>query len=223
VLHTDPNCGAPFPVTKSVAASGFMRLISPPLPARILPLGCRIGFFLLCCSGSGLSHTNIKDWVHDRLSHTNIKDWVHDRLSHTNIKDWAHPLNLFLHRVYRLTLPGICVCVCCVCMCLCLCMCVFVFVHAVCALCMYACACVCVCCARAVYMRCLCVCVCKCVCVCVHARVYFCVCLQRQRKNVAFCHEPTSSNRCEWSLHHMPIVQGTSILVTMRTNWRSQV
>ncbi len=37
-----------------------------------------------------LSHTNIKDWVHDRLYHTNIKDGVHDRLSHTNIKDWVH-------------------------------------------------------------------------------------------------------------------------------------
>jgi hypothetical protein len=29
-------------------------------------------------SRTGLSHTNIKDWVHDRLSHTNIKDWVHE-------------------------------------------------------------------------------------------------------------------------------------------------
>ncbi len=39
---------------------------------------------------STLSHTNIKEGVHDKLSHINIKDGVHARCFHTNIKDWVH-------------------------------------------------------------------------------------------------------------------------------------
>ncbi len=43
-----------------------------------------------------LSHTNIKEGVHNRLSHK-YQRLTHDRLSYTNIKDWVHD-RLFSHK-----------------------------------------------------------------------------------------------------------------------------
>ncbi len=77
------------PLWAAYGPSQTMDPYGPPKDPYGPPMDPFIGH--LSQTGSGppimVSHTNIKDWVHDRFSHKNIKEGVHDRLSHTNIKD----------------------------------------------------------------------------------------------------------------------------------------